>query len=288
MEVVLAPSQCGALPVTTIGVRPSAPLRSRLSLIVNFAQRDLKARYKGTVLGWAWSLLVPLASLAVYSVVVRLIFRGDPPPMGTRPEGEFTTWLFAGLIVWGLFNNGINTSIVTLLGVGALMKKIYFPAYAPVIGAIVSVGFQALIEMSLLLVALLFFGNIGPTWLLFPAWLLLFSVFVASLSLILSIFNVWYRDLAHITQVGLQLFFYMTPIIYPIMTVPAVTAGIPLRAIINYSPLSQFIEVFRDIFYGLSPSSPLSWAYLVVWTGLVAGIAYWVSATRGRDLSEEL
>lgn len=274
--------------MSTTGVRPKAPVLSRLALVWSFAQRDLKARYKGTVLGWTWSLLVPLATLAIFSVVFSIIFRVTPPPMGGAGESNFPLYLFAGLIVWGFFSNGINTSIVSLLGTGTLMKKIYFPAYAPVLGALVAVGFQVLIEVVLLLVAFAIVGNVGWTWLLFPLWVPIFAVFVASCSVILSVFNVWYRDLAHITQVALQLMFYTTPIIYTLDLIPAVYRGVPLRDIVQASPVTQFIALFREMFYLHEAGSLWSWGYVMAWSAVLAAVAWGVSTTRGRDLSEEL
>ena len=185
--------------------RPRATVWSQRSLIWNFAQRDLKSRFKGTAFGWTWSLLVPLATVITYSIVFSVIFRASPPDFGSGRPGNFTVWLMVGLVPWTFFLIAINIAIPTLLSNGPLLQKIYFPAFAPVLGATVGVLVQTIIEFGILAVILLIFGEVGPTWLLFPVWLCLFVLFVNGIATSLAILNVYARDLAHITAVALQL-----------------------------------------------------------------------------------
>ena len=273
---------------TTMTVRERGNAWSYRSLIWNFAGRDLKARFKGTALGWLWSLLVPLATLMIYSVVFAVIFRAAPPAFGSGRPGNFTVWLLAGLTAWTMFANSLNTAIGSLLGAGPLLKKIYFPAYTPVLGSVIAVFIQSAIELGILLVVLAILGNVSWTWLLVPFWLVLFAVFISSVSVALSVLNVHFRDLAHIIGVAIQLFFYLSPIIYTIQIIPERWRGMPVRGFISANPLTQFIEVFRDLTYGLTPGTLRAWAYILVWTLGVTAIALRVYRARGRDLSEEL
>jgi ABC-type polysaccharide/polyol phosphate export permease len=274
---------------TTMTVRERGTMWSYRSLIWNFAQRDLKARFKGTALGWLWSLVVPLATLLIYSLVFSTIFRATPPPFGNGRPGNFTVWLLAGLTAWSMFANSLNTAIGALLGAGPLLKKIYFPPYAPVLGSVAALLIQSAIELGILLVVLVAFANISWTWLLVPFWLAIFAVFLSSISVALAVLNVHFRDLAHIIGVAIQLLFYLSPIIYTMSFIPAGSwHGIPLRAVIAANPMTQFIEVFRDLTYGLTPGRPLAWAYIVAWTVAVALVARQVYRARGLDLSEEL
>ena len=231
--------------------RPRATVWSQRSLIWNFAQRDLKSRFKGTAFGWTWSLMVPLATVIIYSIVFSVIFRASPPDFGSGRPGNFTVWLMVGLVPWTFFLIAINIAIPTLLSNGPLLQKIYFPAFAPVLGATLGVLVQTIIEFGILAVILLIFGEVGPTWLLFPVWLCLFVLFVNGIATSLAILNVYARDLAHITAVVLQLLFFLTPIIYPITLVPEEWHGIPLRTIVQANPLSVFIESLRGLVYGL-------------------------------------
>ena len=275
-------------PVLTREVRYTPPIWRQWNLIWNFAQRDLKSKFKGSALGWAWSLVVPLATLAIYTIVFSVVFRGKPPDFGNGDQGIFVVWMFGGLTTWTFFASSINGGIGGLLGTGALLKKIYFPAYAPVLGTVVAQAVQSAIEFSLYLLILLVLGNIGVSWLLLPVWLVLLAVFVASLSTALAILNVYVRDLAHLVSVGLQLMFYATPIIYNIAIVPADLHGIPLRAIIAWSPVSLFVETLRALTYGLEVPPVSVWLAMLGWTAAALAFGVLVHRRRGGDLGEEL
>jgi ABC-type polysaccharide/polyol phosphate export permease len=275
--------------MTTMTVRERGNMWSYRSLIWNFAQRDLKARFKGTALGWLWSLVVPLATLLIYSVVFSTIFRAQPPDFGNGRQGNFTVWLLAGLTAWSMFANSLNTAIGALLGAGPLLKKIYFPPYTPVLGSVLALLIQSTIELGILLVVLAVFGNVSWTWLLVPFWLAIFAVFISSISIALAVLNVHFRDLAHIIGVAIQLLFYMSPIIYPMTLLgDAHKMGIPVAKIISANPITQFIEVFRDLTYGLTPGRPVAWLYITVWTMALAWVARRIYRARALDLSEEL
>ena len=274
--------------LTSAEARPRASVWSQRSLIWNFAQRDLKSRFKGTVFGWAWSLMVPLATLATYTLVFSVIFRTAPPAFGNGQPGNFTVWLMAGLVPWSFFLISILTAMPTLLSNGPLLQKIYFPAFAPILGATTAVLVQTLIEFSILGVVLLILGNFGPTWLLFPIWLALFVLFVSGIATTLAILNVHARDLAHITSVVLQLLFFLTPIIYPTTVVPADWHGLPLRTIVEANPLSQFVEALRSLAYGLEVPDAIRWLVLIAWAAASVAMAMVVYTTRGQDIGETI
>lgn len=271
-------------------VRYAAPIWRQWNLIWNFAQRDRKAQFKGSALGWLWSLVVPLATLGIYTGVFSVVLRVAPPPLADGRPGIFSLFLFSGLVAWGFFANSINAGILGLLGTGQLLKKIYFPSYAPVLGACVTVGLQSLIEMGLLFAVLALVGNISWTWLLVPFWALPLLVFTASISTVLAIYNVLARDLSHIVTVALQLLFYLSPIIYPLAMVPAhpnlFGIHIPAQAIVAASPLTQFFSLFRDLVYSLHPGALGSWVYIYVIAGLTMWWASRVYRKRGGDLGE--
>jgi ABC-type polysaccharide/polyol phosphate export permease len=270
----------------SVATRPRTSLWSQRSLIWNFARRDLKSRFKGTALGWTWSLMVPLATLFTYSLVFSVVFRTVPPAFGTGEPGNFTVWLMTGLVPWSFFLIAINVAIPTLLANGPLLQKIYFPSYTPVLGSVVAILVQTLIEFAVLAVVLLVFRNVGVSWLLFPAWLLLFVIFATAVATTLAILNVYYRDIAHLTSVALTLLFFLTPIIYPITLVPTSWNGIPLRAIVALNPLAQFIEAARALLYGLAVPPASGWLILLLWTAVAAAIARLVYRGRGQDIAE--
>ena len=266
--------------------RPRSSLWSYRFLIKNFAQRDLKSRFKGTILGWAWSLMVPLATLTTYSLVFGAFFHSTAPDFGNGKTGFFAVWLLVGLIPWNFFLITILISMPTLLANGQLLQKVYFPSYVPVLGAAMAILVQTLIECCILAVVLLVFGNIGLTWLLFPLWLGLFVVFVTALALSLAIVNVHVRDLAQMVNVALTLLFFLTPIIYQITVVPTVWHGIHFRALVGLSPITDFVVCLRQLVYDLQVPDLGAWLQLLAWTVGAVVVAYFIYRRYGLDIGE--
>ena len=258
------------------------------SLIWNFTQRDLKARYKGTLLGWAWSLVVPLATLLIYTLVFSVIFRAEPPDFGNGEPGIFPVWLFGGLIAWTFLAQSVQLGIPTLLGNGPLLQKIYFPSHVPVLGMMGAILVQTLIESGIYAVILLLLGNVGISWLLFPVWLAIYLVFVAAIAIGLAVINVYFRDIQHLTGVALQLLFFLTPIIYPVTLVPEEWNGIPLQQLIMLNPVSQFVVAFRELSYGLVVPSLSTWLVLLVWAAVALVLASLVYRRWGLDVGEAI
>lgn len=267
-------------------VRARKPVWEYWNLIHAFGQRDLKTRFKGSALGWLWSLIVPLATIAIYSLVFYFVLRIQPPDMGNGDKGIFAIWLFNGLIFWTFFTNTVNNGIREMISTGPILQKVYFPAYAPVLGAGLAVGVQSLIELGILAVILLFLGNVSWTWLLVPFYLVFVVIFVGSIATVVAIMNIYYRDLAHLVQVALQLLFYATPIIYPASMITATWQGISIRSILELNPLWSFVDLFRSLMYGLTPGTWQQWTVMMVWTGIVYLWAARVVRKRGWDLGE--
>lgn len=271
-------------------VRAVQPIWKQWNLIRAFGNRDLKSKFKGTALGWVWSLVVPLASLGIYTLIFGGLFQMPSPEIASRHEGIgiFAIWLFAGLTIWGFFQNSINAGINGLLSSGGLLQKVFFPAYAPILGAGLAVGVQSLIEMGILLAALLILTNIGWTWLLVPFFLLLLVTFTGSIAIMISIWNVYVRDLAHLVGVFLQLMFYATPIIYNPDIIPETIFGLPAKEIMTSMPLAEFIGLFRSLVYELNPGTIGAWGACTLWTLLGFGGAIWVYRRWGSDLGERI
>ena len=135
---------------------------------------------------------------------------------------------------------------------------------------------------------LLILGNISWTWLLVPLFLLLLVIFVASLAVVVAIWNVFIRDLAHLVGVFLQLMFYATPIIYNPAIIPATKFGIPLHDLIMAMPMAQFVTLFRALTYDLTPGSASLWIGCLAWTALALIAAVVVHRRWGGDLGERI
>ena len=272
---------------TATGTRSTGFWQYR-ALILNFARRDLRARFKGTWLGLAWSLVMPLATLATYAVVFGIIFEATWPPLGNGDEGYFVVFLFSGLVVWNMYAVTIGTAIASLLGNGPLMKKIYFPPYASVFGSVVATVYQSLIELAVLFATFIALRNVGWTWIVLVVWFAVFGSFVAALALLLSVMNVYYRDTTHLVGIILQMQFYLTPIIYSPEIVPRSWHRVPLRTLIELQPMAAFVEVFRALCYGLTLGPGRAWLTCLGWTAAAVLAAWLFYRRRGLDLSEEL
>ena len=115
-------------------------LYSHRALIWAFANRDFATRYRSSVLGWAWSLIQPLATLIVFAAVFSIVFRIEAPPLGNGNGSSYAAFLFTGIVTWNLFSSLLNLSMTQLKSNGELLKKVQFPAWAPVLGAMVGLG----------------------------------------------------------------------------------------------------------------------------------------------------
>lgn len=253
------------------------------NLIYNLAQRELRARYKKSLLGWLWSLINPASMLLIYSVVFGVFLEVTPPVAGDGETQVFALYLFAGLVVWNYFSATVNGAIAALQASGGLLNKVYFPPACPAIANMVTVLLQAVIEGAILAVVMVALGNVGPTYLLFPVLLVFVSLFSLGLGLFLSVYNVYYRDVGYLVGIFMQLLFYATPIVYPLDIVPE-----GARRIIRLNPLTQFVEWNRDAFYNLRWPGVGSTLIVVVASVVTFALGWWVFTVKARTVAEEL
>jgi ABC-type polysaccharide/polyol phosphate export permease len=258
------------------------------NLIYNLAQRELRSRYKKSVLGWLWSLVNPAATLAIYSLVFGIFLRIPPEDLPDGRDGIFGLYLFSALVVWNFFNSTMSGSIAALQSSGGLLNKVYFPPSCPAIANMFTVLLQALIEGAILAFVMILLGNAGITFVLFPFVLVVTGFFGLGLGLILSVYNVRYRDVGYIVGIAMQVLFYTTPIIYGLKDIPGEALGLPVKRIISLNPLTQFVEWSRDAFYRLQWPSPGAVVTTTVASLAVFGIGWWVFSVKTRDIAEEL
>jgi len=256
-------------------------------LIGNFASRELKSKYKHSVLGWAWSLINPAATLLVYAVVFSVIFKASPPP-AQNGMTAYVLYLFIGLVAWNFFNNVVTGGMASLIGAGPLLKKIYFPAYAPVIGNAFSAMVQTLIESAVLLVVLSAVGNAEWTFIFVPFILALLLIFASGIGLLFALFNVYYRDVGYLVGVVLQMVFYATPVIWPPSELAGRTHGALALHIISVNPLFQYVEGMRDALWTGQAPSLSRWGWMVLAAAVSIAVGMVVFIRGSRDVSEEL
>ena len=257
-------------------------------LIGRLVQRELASRYKRSLLGWLWSMLNPAATLAIYALVFGVLLKFDPPRAGNGRFDNFALYLFCALVMWNAFYGVITGAMSALLDLGSLLGKVYFPPEAPAVAALVTVLFQAAIEASILMLILVSLANVSWTFLLWPVLVVLLAIFALGVGLVLSVWNVRYRDVGYLATIALQFLFYVTPIVYPLSLIPERAMGLPVRDIIRLNPLSQFTEASRELLYGLDWPGLLRLALMAV-ISLAVGAGGWVMfKARTRDIAEEL
>lgn len=265
-----------------------ADLRARVALIRAFALRDLKARFTATSLGLVWALIVPLATVAIYSLVFSVVFRAQAPPMGNGHAGVYAVWFFCGLVPWNMFSQSLSSGLVSIVGMGPMLQKVYIPSYIPVVSATATVVIEKCLEAVVMLGVLLLFLNVGWTWLLFPLVIAGIATFAASLGYLLALANVHFRDTGQIVAIALQLWFFLTPVMYPVDKIPEEWNGLPLRALLAFNPMTQYVNITRDLLYGLQLPSLASVGYAAAFTAVTTGAAIVAYRRFGRDVAEAI
>lgn len=263
-------------------------------LLVNLTRRELRGKYKGTALGWGWSLVNPLASTLIFTAVFSVVLRVEPP-IGVDGLHNYALFLLCGLLTWNFFSGALSSGMGVLVGNGNLIKKTYFPRRLLVVSNIVALFVTYLIEMAVLAVIFLVFGvNVLPWIPLVLVVMLITAVFALGLSLILSVVNVYFRDVAHFVAIALQIWFYATPIIYPISLVEATrdSAGwagtLHIADLYQLNPMVGLVESIRDMWYsGTFPDlAPLG--YVTVLSLVLLWVGNYVFGRLEVRLGEEL
>lgn len=266
---------------------------ARRELLTNLTLRELRGKYKGTALGWSWSLLNPLASTVIFSIVFGAILRVTPT-VGAGGVRNYTLFLLCALLPWNFFNGCVTGGMGALLANGNLIKKTSFPRQLLVLAGSGALFVTFLIEMAVLAIFLLVFGLDPVLWLL-PALVLmvLLAVFGTGIGLMLSVANVYFRDSSHFVAIGMQVLFYATPVIYPITLVSAVR---PTSAVARWhinelymaNPMVHFVEAFRDLLYEHHLPSLGTIAVLVLGSAASLLLGWAVFARFSGRLAEEL
>jgi len=235
--------------------------------------RDIKVRYKQTVLGAAWAILKPLMTMVIFAVIFGRLAR--------IPTDEVAPPLFyfAGLIPWLLFQDGVSKAGNSLVASGHLVTKVYFPRMAiplaSVVAGVVDTGLSFLVLLGMMAIY-----GVRPTaaLLTLPLFLLLALVTALGVGLWLSAMNVTYRDVGYITPFLVQVWMYASPVAYSATLIPE---G-PWRLIYGLNPMAGVVQGFRWALLGVgSPPSALMAASLVVALLLViSGAVYFRRAER--------
>lgn len=252
-------------------------------LLRNMIQRELRARYRRSVLGWGWSLLQPALMTAVYSLMLTKFLR-IPPEVGD-PSGIhiYAFFLLAGMLPFNFFSASLTTGMGSISNAGSLMTRVYFPRLILPLSAVFALGVTLLIELSILAVAVSIFTQTFLLHLLPVAMVLVFllALFTAGLTMFLAAWNVRFRDVEYLTSVLLLAYFYLTPVIYGttfIPDTPVFGTDVTWRDVALANPMARFAMAFRNVFYDVRLPGLPTMLWLVGWALLVAyfGVRFFV------------
>jgi ABC-2 type transport system permease protein len=230
-------------------------------LIRNLISKQLKVRYKRSVLGLLWALLYPLLMMVVMSIVFSALFQSSLP--------NFPVYLLSGIVLWNFFSQTTMDGANTILTNVSIIKKIYVPkgvfSVATVLSGLVHLG---LAMIPLLIIAVSTGTHLTSSLLFLPVSVLLVSVFILGVSLALATIAVFFNDILYIYQVLLTVLMFLTPIFYPASIVPS-----KYLPILKVNPMYYFVECFRlPIYEGIVPSPEMvAFAGLAALTALLAG-----------------
>lgn len=222
-------------------------------LLQNLTMKELKLKYRNSALGFLWSFLNPIMLLIVYTFAFKYIIRVKTP--------NYTVNLLAALLPWQFFQAAVQGSTTSIISNSNLIKKIYFPRQIMPLSIIFSNFINFLITLVILFGAILV-SNIKFSFTIFllPVILILLLIFSIGLSLILSSLNVKYRDVSHLVEVLFMVWFYLTPIVYVMETVPA-----QYRSFLLLNPLTAVIDSIRMVLIEGKVPSLLYMVIMVVW-----------------------
>ena len=221
-------------------------------LLSNLVMRDVKGKYRRTFFGQLWSLINPLATMIVYTIVFSVIFRARPAEGDPSGLDIYALFLMCGLLPWLFFNRVVSGGLASITSNAGLIKKVYFPRMTLPFAVTGSTGFTWLNEMALLTVVLMLFGAFALPWIpLVLVFMALLALFATGLGMALAVLTVYFRDAQHFTSIALQMWMYLTPIIYPISLVEdaAERYGDFVLDIYMLNPMVSFVGAFRNLLY---------------------------------------
>ena len=211
-------------------------------LLKNNVKKEVRGRYKNSILGVMWTFLNPLLQIAVYAMIFPYILKQQQP--------YYLIFVCVGLIPWSFFTTTIIQSTNTIIGNANIVKKVYFPREILPLSVVLSGAINFLIA-TIIILAFCIGGGKGITWhiIIFPIILLLQMILQLAISFVLSAVTVYIRDIEHFVQIVLMLMFYATPIVYSTATLDGSTTARFMKKVIMLNPMTTIIEGYRSIFY---------------------------------------
>jgi len=266
-------------------------------LLMNLTMREIRGKYRRTIFGQLWSLANPLALMLIYTVVFGFILRIEPGKGDPSGLDSFALWLLCGLLPWTFFATVLSQGVGSLVGNQNLIQKVYFPRILLPLSLVGSSVYNWLFEMVVLLIALTILGSFVLPWLpLLLVIMMLLAVFATGIALLVSVANVFFRDTQYFLSIILQIWFFLTPVIYPVSLVKTTSdsagglLGTPVIFIDIYqlNPLVHFVEVFRNLLYDNRWPETADWVWCMGASAVSISLGLLVFRRNERLLAESL
>lgn len=244
-------------------------------LLDQLVRREIKARYKDSVLGFFWSLAKPLAMLLVYYVAIGRFLGAE------RDIPNFAIFIFAGLTSWNLFSDIVIIGTGSIVGNGALIKKVYVPREVFPLAVVGSALFNFVIQLGILIAATAAVGHFptGERWLFFPIGLAVLITLATAFAFLMSAVNVYLRDVAYLVEIGLMIFMWVSPIVYSISFVHNELKGSWIEQLYVANPMTMVTLAFQKTFWvaGDGQYFPEHLGRNLVLTFLISLVLLWFS-----------
>lgn len=249
---------------------------NKRSLIILLAINDVKLRYRNSVLGFVWSFLEPLLMLTVLYFVFTNILKSNIE--------NYPLFLLLGLIIWYMFSRSTGMGLSSLIDRASIIQKIYIRKEVIVISSCLTAFIMMAFEFTVFAVFIIVFQFTPPvTIILLPLILVILFFLTVGISLIISVSNVFFRDIQFIWQVLVQAGFFLSPIFYELDIFPE-----NVQAILYLNPVVHILEISRDLtLYGNLPSVE-SVIYAITFTAVTFVIGIIVFRVKGKKIVEEL
>lgn len=247
----------------------------RRSLVMLFALNEVKLRYRNSMLGFLWTFLEPLLMLSVLYFVFTNIFKNTIE--------DYPLYLLLGLIMWYMFSRATSGGLTSLLDKAGIIQKVYFRREIVVISSCLSSFIMMCFEFGAFAVFVVVFQFKPPvTAFLLPFVMVDLFVLSLGISLILSVLNIYFRDIKFIWQIVVQAGFFITPIFYKLDIFPE-----NIRWFLNLNPMVPILDISRDfVLYGISPSMKTV-GYLVGITAIIFVVGYTIFQIKQKHIVEE-
>ena len=237
-------------------------------LLKNNVKKEIRGRYKNSILGVIWTFLNPLLQLAVYAFIFPLILKNTLE--------YYVIFVCVGLIPWTFFTASISQSAYTI--------KVYFPREILPISIVTSAMVNFLISTIIIIAFCLVYGlGLTKYVIFFPIILIIQYILQLGIAFVLSACTVYFRDLEHFIQIILQVMFYATPIVFSRDSIPEA-----FRHIINLNPMAHIINAYRDIFYYQQLPDFKGLGLLLILSTIICVIGYFIFRELQKGFAEEL